>query len=258
MTAGGKLSDNANSGRNEDFDWSHFDAEAYFQHYYGEPHPDDDQVIRRACAALIHAEPKRRKLSVVDVGTGPNLFPMMLALPRASHLTAWEISDSNVAWLKSELAADIMRPQWRHFWNVVVESYGSDGGLPEDPRPRIRKIARIARGSVYELPERRWDAATMFFCAESITGDRGQFGRACASFSRCVRPGGTLVAAFLVGSSSYVVADRPFPILNISETEIHDVFASISREPQTERIGIVQREIRSGYSGMVFMVATAR
>jgi hypothetical protein len=31
---------------NADYQWANFDSEAYFQHYYGEPHPDDDCVIR--------------------------------------------------------------------------------------------------------------------------------------------------------------------------------------------------------------------
>ena len=33
---------------NADYRWAQFDSEAYFQHYYGEPHGDDDLVIRYA------------------------------------------------------------------------------------------------------------------------------------------------------------------------------------------------------------------
>ena len=94
----------------------------------------------------------------------------------------------------------------------------------------------------------------MFFCAELITGERSQFEKACEGFARCVRPGGTLAAAFLVGSSRYVVAERPFPILDISETDILEVFAPISHDPRTVRIGIVrtrdsQRLFRNGLHG---------
>ncbi len=166
MTVGGKSPQGTKQDKNEDFAWSQFDSEAYFQHYYGEPHPDDDSVIRRACAALIDAEPKGGRLSVVDVGTGPNLFPMLLALPRASQLTAWEFSDSNVTWLKKEISHDTMRPQWEHFWKVVVDLYGPERGLPDNPKQALRNITEVEQGSVYDLPERRWDAATMFFCAE--------------------------------------------------------------------------------------------
>ena len=37
---------------NTDYQWDQFDPEAYFQHYYGEPHPDDERVIR--CAGRGH------------------------------------------------------------------------------------------------------------------------------------------------------------------------------------------------------------
>jgi hypothetical protein len=68
---------------NADYQWSRFDSEAYFQHYYGEPHPDDDRVIRGAVEAIKRAPPFDAALDIVDVGTGPNLIPFFCALPRA-------------------------------------------------------------------------------------------------------------------------------------------------------------------------------
>ena len=50
---------------------------------------------------------------------------------------------------------------------------------------------------------------------------------------------------------------RPFPVLNVSEEDILRVFQPLASQVQTTRIGIVEREIRSGYSGMVFMTAEA-
>ena len=58
--------------------WENFDTDAYFAHYYGDPHPDDDEVVRLTCAALKAAEPSGL-LSTIDVGTGPNLYPMFTA-----------------------------------------------------------------------------------------------------------------------------------------------------------------------------------
>jgi hypothetical protein len=111
----------------------------------------------------------------------------------------------------------------------------------------------LHRGSIFELPERNWDAALMFFCAESITGRRDEFEAACAAYAQCVRRGGTLAAAFLVGTSRYIIADRPFPILCLSAEEIEGTFARHATDIEAERIGIVEREIRSGYSGFVFL-----
>lgn len=57
--------ENAPPGRgNADYEWSAFDAEAYFNHYYGEPHPDDDRVVACAVEAIKQAEPPRRELDV--------------------------------------------------------------------------------------------------------------------------------------------------------------------------------------------------
>lgn len=246
-----------NPAANQNFSWAHFDSEAYFQHYYGEPHPDDTVLIERTCAAFKALTPATGTLRTVDVGTGPSLIPLMCALPIASEMTAWEYSSSNVSWLKSELASDAVRPQWRHFWGIVRDFYGPQADLPANPMPVLAERAQVLQGSVFDLPERQWDAATMFFCAESITERRSEFEAACTRFARCVRPGGALVAAFLVGSSGYAVAERPFPVLNVSEADIREVFAPLSTDQQTQRIGIVEREIRSGYSGMVFMSARA-
>ena len=161
--------------RNADYRWAEFNSEAYFQHYYGEPHPDDDRVISLAVAAMKSAPPLGAELDVVDVGTGPNLFPLFCTLPRARRLTAWEYAESNVAWLEAELRRRETRWQWRHFWNVTRAAYAPEYRLPEDPTPLLQEKCTIARGSVFELPERRWDAATMFFCAKSITESRDEF-----------------------------------------------------------------------------------
>jgi len=243
---------------NADYPWATFDWEAYFQHYYGEPHPDDDRVIRCAVEAIKLAPPSGSELDIVDVGTGPNLIPFFCALPRAARLTAWEYAESNVDWLKAELDRNEMRPQWRHFWDVTRDAYGQAAGLPENPIPLLRNKAKIEQGSVFELPERRWDAATMFFCAESITERQDEFEAACTAFARCVKPGGALIAAFLVHSAGYVVADRPFPVLHLSPGSIEAVFAAHASEVRAQRIGIVEREIRSGYSGFIFLTGIAR
>ncbi len=243
---------------NADYEWAQFDSEAYFQHYYGEPHPDDELVIRHAVTAMKRALPVESELDVVDVGTGPNLIPFFCALPRARRLTAWEFAESNVAWLETELERDEMRFQWRHFWAVAREAYQPEWRLPEDPMPQLRTRAFIRQGSIFDLPERTWDAATMFFCAESITERQDEFEAACVAFARCVKPGGALVAAFLVRSSGYVVADRPFPVLALSAESIESLFGRHADGVKAERIGIVEREIRSGYAGFVFLTGIAR
>lgn len=242
---------------NAAYQWDSFDSEAYFQHYYGDPHPDDDLVIELAAAALREAQPKDKKLSIVDVGTGPNLIPFFSAFPRAAKLTAWEYAQSNVDWLKAELKRDTLRPQWRHFWDVARKAH-KDPSLPDNPLPALAAIADVRQGSVFDLPKAQWDAATMFFCAESITERPDEFEAACASFAQCVKPGGALVGAFLVRSGGYVVADRPFPVLHVSSETIAATFSKHAIDVKADHIGIVEREIRSGYAGFILLTGKAK
>jgi hypothetical protein len=105
---------------NADYQWSDLDAEAYFNHYYGEPHPDDDKVVECAVEAIREAAPLDRELDIVDVGTGANLIPLFCALPRARSLTVWEYAQNSIVWLRAELASDAMRPAVAAFLDVDV------------------------------------------------------------------------------------------------------------------------------------------
>ena len=242
---------------NADYAWDKFDSEAYFQHYYGEPHPDDDRVIRCAVAAMQCIPSAGRGLDIIDIGTGPNLIPFFCALPLARSLTAWEYAPSNVAWLTEELAGEILRPQWRHFWDVTRTAYGQDWALPHNPISRLKDMSTITQGSIFDLPAKRWDVATMFFCAESITEKLDEFTSAVAAFARCVKPGGALIAAFLVRSAGYEVGGRRFPVLHLNAETIEATFRHFATEVKAEHIGIVEKEIRSGYSGFVFLTGKA-
>lgn len=252
----GKLpdADEEQPRRNREFVWSQFEPEAYFEHYYGDPHPDDGRVTACAARALMQALPRGEGLTVVDVGTGPNLIPFLSALPRAKSLTAWEYSQANLDWLRDELARPQLRPQWQYFWQQVCAVYEQEhAALPGDPLAQLKAKAELLQGSIFDLPAGRWDAASMFFCAESITERRDEFESACASFARCVKPGGTLAAAFLVGSGGYEVAGRRFPAIRLSPPEIEAVFRRLCRHVEIEPIGVVDQEIRSGYSGALFL-----
>lgn len=243
---------------NGEYDWAAFEPESYFEHYYADPHPDDDDLTRLAAATLMHAAPDGDGLNIIDIGTGPSLIPFMCAAPRAASLTCWEFSQANVSWLREELSRSETRPQWLHFWSSVRAVYQGKKKLPADPGPLLQAKCEFAQRSIFDLPERRWDAATMFFCAESITEKRPEFEAACASFAKCVKPGGTLAAAFLVRSSGYTVGQRRYPAIDLCASAIEDVFCGLTASAEVQQIGAAEHEVRSGYTGALFLRAQSR
>jgi hypothetical protein len=251
---------NSAAARNKDAEWNAFDSEAYFHHYYGEPHPDDDALTALTARALREAQwPNSRGLDVIDVGTGPSLIPLLAALPVATRLTAWEYSQSNLSWLANEITGTALRPQWQHFWNVVRAAHSEadtsmmNRMLPHDPLPLLIQRVRLLRGSIFDLPRQKFDAATMFFCAESITSSRAEFKSALSAFTGTVRPDGLIAAAFLAGSSGYEVSGRRFPAVTL---DIADLAADIGPRVNSLHItpiGLSTSEIRSGYTGAIFV-----
>ena len=242
------------ANHNGGYDWDAFDSEAYLDHYYREPHPDDVELARLTAEAIDAAPPIESALDVIDVGTGPNLFPWLCALPRAKSLTAWEYSRQNVEWLRAELAGGDVRPLWTYYWDVVRPPEGATS----NPVAAIAAIARVEQASIFDLPAASWDVATMFFCAESITRSEDEFAKACAAYAQCVRPGGTLIAAFLDQSRGYVVAERPFPALPVDAEAVGRAFAPFVSEIEIRPIGGTDAETHSGYTGSLFMVARTR
>lgn len=249
------MTDSARS-KNQDFSWSKFDPEAYVEHYYSDPHPDDDEVLRQTCVALA-ASAGDSEIDVIDIGTGPNLFPLFAALPVSRRQTVWEYAPSNIEWLERELARGQLRPPWTHFWDVARQTGARARGIA-NPVQALAARTEVTQGSIFDVPQRQWDAATMFFCAESITQDQDEFIRACAAFAGAVRSGGVVAAAFLAGSRGYRVGEEDYPAVSVGPQELADAFSGLVDDMRLAGIGNRDEEIRSGYTGMIFMTAKVR
>lgn len=237
------------SSSNADIAWAGFDPDAYFAEYYGEPHRDDVTAAQRT-AAFLRSVAGDAKLDMVDIGTGASLIPLLAALPVARTLTAWEYGAANVAWLKQEVQRESLRPQWQTFWSAV-----GDGVIA--PAATLAASAQIVQGSIFDLPRAHWQGATMFFCAESITGSVDEFARACARFVRCTLPGAPLVAAFLAESRGYAFGDARYPAVPVTADLLVRIFAPLAGAISIERICSEQFSGVNGYTGMLLLSARA-
>lgn len=127
--------------------------------------------------------------------------------------------------------------------------------LPQDPLPLLVQRTRLLRGSIFDLPRHTFDAATMFFCAESITSSPLEFRAALSAYTATVKPGGLIAAAFLAGSSGYEVSGRRYPALSIDTDDIAACLLPCVDGLEMTPIGLSSSEIRSGYSGAIFVTA---
>jgi len=232
---------------NSEADWDKFPCEAYLNHNYGRLRSDDDTILQRL-AAFYDALPAG--LEVVEVGTGPNLYPVLAALPVAKSIDIIEYPAGNLRWLRQEIAN--LSDFWQAYWMRLSEL--SDRYAPLDPKALVAKRVRVNRGSIFNLPSQSWDVGSMHFVAESITSSGDEFRQAVHSFLRCLRFGGHFVAALMENSTGYRILDADFPAYPVDSLAVEDVMNGLTADLSISRIELPENEpLRAGYTGMLFV-----
>jgi NNMT/PNMT/TEMT family protein len=237
--------------------WNSFSPDDYWRRNYQKLHAEDREIISRVSHFLISAYADRAPAQwAIDVGSGTNLYPALLMLPWAERILLADYSESNVGWLRDEIAADGSPWEWHQFWQELRAAKGySDVARP---RERLREAcagepgyAGIERWSIFDLPERRWDLGTMFFVAESITKKTKEFLAAVEHFVGALQPDAPFAAAFMAGSAGYEVAGTAFPAVPITRDHVERHLTELGVRELTVELLETEPEVRDGYTGMI-------
>ena len=231
---------------NSDFPWDDFDSSWYYDHNYKVLREDDRQIVQvvRDFFATLDLSSHRRG---IDVGSGTNLYPALAMLPFCEEITLYEYSASNVSWLRREIKS--YSPSWDSFWDLLAKEplYESVGS----PREMLAAKASVKKGSIFNLPESRWDIGTMFFTAESLSSVPSEFQTALDSFIGSLRSDAPFAAAFMESSLGYSVGTRRFPAVAITENEVRNFLSDRTKDLKIYRIGLTNNPLRAGYGGMI-------
>lgn len=234
--------------KNSDCDWGQFDSAAYQQHNYATLRGDDARILGIVRDWFRTAVPAGSRLRGIDVGTGSNLYPALAMLPYCTDVTLYEHSAANVRWLKRELV-DVSES-----WAPFALAAGSEW---RTARYGLERLCHPRRGSIFELPQRRFEIGTSFFVAESMTADPAEFEQALGCFLGALKPGAPFAAAFMEDSHGYRVGDTWFPAVPVVGREILELLDRLGADDITvHRVDIDPTPIRAGYSG--YLVATGR
>ncbi len=231
--------------------WDAFNPYAYVVDNYQTIH-DEDRLILDSILPLIQQECSR-SCRVLDIGTGPNLYPIIALFPYSRHIDCLEYSRSNVKYLRDQ----IHNPSecWHRF-HRYMQRY-SDRYLFPLQRTLSDKVF-IRRGDLFSEIFAGYDVVTMFFCAESITSRRDTFVAACIKSMSCARPGGVYIAAFMEQSAGYFVDHIHFPAYATNAQELQHIFEPLCANLRVKRIQKAENPLREGYSGMVLVTGCRR
>ena len=195
MTAAGRW-------RNADPDWDRWPVPVYLAENYRNLHESDDAVIAHHSA--VYRELAAGSLGrAVEIGAGPNLYPLFLASGAARRIDAVDRSEAGLGYLRRQLTGD-PDPIWEPFWH---RCRALNPTLPATMTEALGRV-HIVQGDAFALAGSDYDLASMHFVAESVTEDPDEFDEFCAAFVATVRPGGHLVAAFMENMGRYELGRR--------------------------------------------------
>lgn len=233
--------------RNADYQWDAFDPMWYQQYNYADLRDDDKKILELVRNHFLEAKLPDDARGI-DVGPGANLYPSLAMLPLCADIMLVDYSASNVGWLRDELDRGY-GASWDAFWQVLHEEprYRS----VEDPRSRLRAVARVEQGSVFTLPEAQWDIGTMFFVAESITGERTEFRAAMERFLASLRPGSPFAATFMANSEGYRAGRMLLPAVAVEIEDIAVCLRGLTGQVRLTKVIPSYPPLRDGYDGLI-------
>lgn len=238
--------------RNAEADWNRWPVHAYLADNYRQLHGPDAAVIRHHSAVCRRFLPGAVARSL-ELGAGPNLYPLMTAAAASRRIDAVEPSAGSVAYLTAQLT----RPDesWEPYYALCREL---NPALPATLTEALTRV-RVVTGDSAAVSPGVYGLASMNFVAESVTEDPDEFADLCRAFMRSVVPGGQLVAAFMENMPSYRISDGVrWPALPVDRIMVHDIFAPHTEELRVTRIDRDVDLPDYGDTGMVLLRAVRR
>lgn len=167
--------------------------------------------------------------TLVDVGTGPNVIPSLLASSRCNDIVLSDLVEGNRLELNKWLNKDEDAVDWtvRAEQVAALEGYSDvkKGALEilERTRFAVRKVVPCDVLEPGVLPEEHRETFDVVFsagCLESAAADHESFRRVVCNVATLAKPGGLLVLVGMGGSKGYPVGTVEFPQANVTEDVI--------------------------------------
>ena len=239
----------ANDGaRNADFDWDSFDCNAYVDANYSTI-SNPDRVI------LQHLVEIHRRLpsggNMIEIGAGPNLYPLLAASAYRSSIHVTDVSSSNLLYLQRHIAFGKAIAPWDR-WISLIQTLDPKFDNLDSWLKRLDQLCTFELRSIFDLHAGVYDIASMHFVAESMTNDYQEFVRACESAIQCITEDGILVASFMLSSEGYLTGNVEFPAVPIAVEQILELLSSLCRTVDYTVLEGSEYQVRDGHTGILF------
>lgn len=231
------------------YKWDDFNPFVYVQEYYAQIFPADRKILINIVKFYKHYQPKGKFL---EIGCGPNLYPIFAMLPYADSIDIIEYSSNNIDYLKKQVVS--FQDIWYQWISLLRELDPIKYNI--DFQYQLRDKVKIYRDSIFNLPSDKYDSVSMHFVSESLTDDIHEFHKANSKFIGALKPNGTFVASFMENSRGSFSAGTFFPAVPITDLHIKNSLNSLVNDLHVLKIPSEPELVKIVHTGM--LMATGR
>jgi hypothetical protein len=258
--------------RNGYTSWDQFDPCAYACHNYKKMMAEDREIITIISNELFCMNLPLKHFKVVgDIGTGPNLYPALLVCPYVSDTGQIELIEPalpNRNYLKKTFNRLFQNEQkdqalsginWSNYECDIIALCGD---IYTNTLKRLQRLVKIKNGSIYHLPENKYDFVSSYFVAESISDSYDQFQLALNKIVKSSVKGGIIVTTHMLQSEGYQAGiNTNFPAVKISLDQLEASLLKTGLHRSNFKIWTVStmkpaEKVREGYQGMAVVIAS--
>ncbi|XP_078538465.1 nicotinamide N-methyltransferase-like [Lissotriton helveticus] len=204
-----------------------FDAESYLQMYYN---PNSDVYVEGYYLSFLLENLHKTFSSgdvkgdlLIDIGCGPAIHTIISACECFKEIIACDWTDRNrqayERWLRNEPGSF----DWTPVLSIVCELEGDRAKCAEKEKKIRSTVKRVLKCDITKrnplipaiLPPA--DCLVTSLCLESACTDLNSYSQAIRNITTLLKPRGHLVMFGATGSTSYKVAQKLFPALNLNE-----------------------------------------
>ena len=187
--------------------WDHLDPEAYVARNYAEISVPDRTILSALTALHRRA---RHGGSMIEIGAGPNLYPLIAAGVHRNPILVTDVSTRNLQYLQHHMEIQQLDPLWDR-WLAELRKIDSTYERLGPNLNLLRQRCSFEKVSIFDIADDCYDFASMHFVAESLSDDPQVFEAACSKLIACLVPGGCFAASFMLGSQGAPVGDVVLP-----------------------------------------------
>jgi len=239
-----------------------FDPREYLNEYYlVEPEIEDKFVVGFMVKALRKMRPD---LLTLEFGGGPTLFAVATLAPQAREIHFCDYIPASLVEVRHWLDNRPDAFDWDPYIRLTLEierQPTTPEAVTERSAEMRRKVTRLTRcDALSETPlgpcELQYDLVVAQAVTDTAASSVSEWMQIMRNIGTLVAPGGWFLISVLTGTRSYVVGEKQFPYVDLSDADIYRGYIAAGFEADTLYIERIDAPTGRGYAGVAS--ATAR